>query len=215
MEKSTNLTNGTVCPEDWTQELEVPSSIAVLAAVVFFLIETVGTVLLWGIYHFEHFGGDPQKRGYGNMILSYEFQLYLFLNVTVQPVAIYRYYYFHFIFCVLSTIFFLFCRYIVGPVGNFWTSVYFFSKNWAALWSALLFTFLAIEKLFSMFNWKLVAGMNDQLLSFYTLILTGTFSFTFIFTFFELGGIHEITHAIFSGDCTTLSTSSYVEASEL
>ena len=91
MYNQTNITEGLECPEGWKKSLEVPTSIVIMAVVAMFMIQTFGNILVWGVYHFEYYGGDPQKRGFGNRVLSYMCQMSFLTNATAHHITLARY----------------------------------------------------------------------------------------------------------------------------
>ena len=106
-------------------------------------------------------------------------------------------------------------RYVVGPIGNFWSSVHFFTKNTIAQWGLYLTVFMVLEKAMGIVNWKIVLGMDDQFFAAFAVVLTFCISAAFNACFFVVGGLHNISHAVFSGDCSPLFKDNFLESSHL
>ena len=65
-----------------TSDIQNISSNQVFASIFLFGLTALNNVLLLAIIHYERFGGDPQKRGLGNRLISAIFWTLLFIIDT-------------------------------------------------------------------------------------------------------------------------------------
>ena len=142
----------------------------------YILLIPIGCSLLFLMIHYEHFGGDPQKRSIFNQIIAFLAAIELVTGIITEHIFIARI----FFGCLPS-----------GIVTCFW----FINKFKHVACSILILT-AATYKVLGMYNFRKIAGLNDDSLSIFFLLASIMTALIFTFVCYMFGHVQSTLQTI-------------------
>ena len=140
MEKWDNFTLDEVYPYP-IEFVNVSSIIAKIVAVIVFVIQCMGLLLILGIAHYEKYAQDPQKRSFQDRMFGYACSHYVLINIPNDT---------------LLTI-----RWLYGPIGHIATII-IYSLGSLQLSIPMAFAEGVIFRCLLIFHWKKFASIDDD-----------------------------------------------------
>ena len=144
---------------DFDDPFDSPTLRAV-TLIIYFLVMPIGCLLHFLVIHYEQFGGDPQKRSLYNRIIAYISALEILHAIVVEHIFVAR----------------VFLGCLPSEIGTFnW-----FCKN---LKNSILVTLITITlsyRTMRVYNFRQIAGLNDNALSIFILLATFMNNFSYM-----------------------------------
>ena len=133
----------------------------VLAFFAYILLIPIGCSLLFLMIHYEHFGGDPQKRSIFNQIIGFLAAIELVTGIVTEHIFI--------------------ARIVFGCLPSGLGTCFWFINKSKHVACSILIMIAATYKVIRMYSFRRIASLNDD--SFSTFFLLASIMNAFIFTF--------------------------------
>ena len=138
-----------------------------LAFIAYLLLIPIGCSQLFLIVHYEHFGGDPQKRSIFNQIIGFLAAIEFVTAIVTEHIFI--------------------ARILFGCLPSGLGTFFWFTNGFKHATYTILFNIGMTYKMIRTYSFKRIAGLNDDFLSVFFLMASIMNALIFTFVQYMLG----------------------------
>ena len=149
-----------------------------------YLLVTLGSLLYAGIIHFEHYGGDPQKRTFTNKMFAKQCLAFIIEDTAIMTLVLFR------VFC--------------GPLGH-WAGLLATTFICCPLFAAMAMIEILIFKIVQVCNFRLSNRINEDFLTVFLTLFNFMFVSLALFSELFVTSSYVPVYAVVSGNLTSFT----------
>ena len=177
-----NITTLNVTFVHYTREIS-GLSLQLAVCVEYFLV-FLGTMLYSGVIHFEHYGGDPQKRTLINKMVGKQCLTFIIENSIMMTALIFRLFW--------------------GPLGHYIGLFVTLSLSWCPMFRTLAMIEILFFKTVQILSFRWSNMLDEGFLNSFLSMFNCTLAIALLYCEYYLASSYPPKYHILSGDYTTV-----------